>query len=280
MQINEDLKAKKFKIPVHLGLGTESLVVAVSTMMRSEDNLLLTHRNAAFNLMRSSDPESIVREYEGQESGLAFGRLGSMNLAHPETGVVYSSSILANNISVACGFAYSQKILQNDSISIVLTGDGAMEEGAFYEGLVFAKSHSLPLILIVDNNDYSMASSISERRCEIDLKTFCESIGLNFLKLTSNCAQSYANELEEVRSKVKNTMTPFVIEAQTNLLNQHAGPTPGWPTDPMQVDLKNGLVITEDSGDPVFLLREKYGFGVFSEFESQIISADAKMVEK
>ena len=93
MRINEDLKEKKFKIPVHLGLGTESLVVAVSTMMRGEDNLLLTHRNAAFNLMRSSDPESIVREYEGQESGLAFGRLGSMNLAHPETGVVYSSSI-------------------------------------------------------------------------------------------------------------------------------------------------------------------------------------------
>ena len=147
MEINEELKKKRYKVPVHLGLGTEALVVAVSSIVRDNDNLLLTHRNAAYNLVRAADPMDVVHEYELSRSGAAFGQLGSMNLSIPESGVVYASSILGNNISVACGFAYGQRISGNNSITVVITGGGAMEEGAFYEGLVFAKSHELPLIL-------------------------------------------------------------------------------------------------------------------------------------
>ena len=83
MEINEELKKKRFKVPVHLGLGTEALVVAIASVIDIGDNLLLTHRNAAFNLVMAEDPKAVVREYEGLNDGLAFGQLGSMNLVNP-----------------------------------------------------------------------------------------------------------------------------------------------------------------------------------------------------
>ena len=278
LEINEELKKRRFKVPVHLGLGTEALAVAVASVIQQGDNLLLTHRNAAFNLVLADDPKSVVREYEGQKSGLAFGRLGSMNLANPESGVVYSSSILANNISVACGCAYGQKIARTHNFTVAMTGDGAIEEGAFYEGLVFARSHSLPLMVVVDNNNYSMASTTSERRCEIDLALVCESIGVNYLKLVANNVQSYADEFDALKAMQIATKAPVVVEVKTTLLNQHAGPTPGWPTDPMQVDITGGLVIVEDTSDPIFVLREKYGMDIFSKYETELISAKLNLV--
>ena len=273
MEINEDLKKKRFKVPVHLGLGTEALVVAIASVIQSGDNLLLTHRNAAFNLVLAEDPMAVVREYDGLNDGLAFGRLGSMNLVNPKSGIVYSSSILANNISVACGCAYGQRITQSQNFTVVLTGDGAMEEGAFYEGLVFAKSHQLPLVIVVDNNDYSMASTTSERRCEIDLSQFCKSIGVNYLQLSDNDVQTYVTEFESLRGAVRSSSSPAVVEVKTTLLNQHAGPTPGWPTDSMKVDISYGLVIEEATSDPIFVLREKYGSENFSKFETELGSA-------
>ena len=273
MEINEDLKKKRFKVPVHLGLGTEALVVAIASVIHSGDNLLLTHRNAAFNLVLAEDPRAVVREYDGSDDGLAFGRLGSMNLVNPKSGIVYSSSILANNISVACGCAYGQRITQSQNFTVVLTGDGAMEEGAFYEGLVFAKSHQLPLVIVVDNNDYSMASTTFERRCEIDLSLFCKSIGVKYLQLSSNDVQTYVTEFKGLRGAVRSSSNPAVVEVKTTLLNQHAGPTPGWPTDPMKVDISYGLVIEEATSDPIFVLREKYGSENFSKFETELGSA-------
>ena len=278
MEINEELKKKRFKVPVHLGLGTEALVVAIASVIDIGDNLLLTHRNAAYNLVLAEDPKAVVREYEGSIDGLAFGQLGSMNLVNPKSGVVYSSSILANNISVACGCAYGQRITPSQNFTVVLTGDGAMEEGAFYEGLVFSKSHQLPLVIVVDNNDYSMASTTSERRCEIDLSLFCKSIGVDYLQLSDNDVQSYVAEFKGLRGAVRSSCSPAVVEVKTTLLNQHAGPTPGWPTDPMNVDILKGLVIYEDTSDPIFVIREKYGVEIFSDYETKLVSARMNLV--
>jgi len=271
LELNEKLKDRKYKVPIHLGLGTEAAVVAIASIISNGDNLLLTHRNSAFNLELAEDPASVFLEYEGSEFGLANGRLGSMNLINLRKGIVYSSSILANNISVACGFSYGQKIKKLENLTVVLTGDGAIEEGAFYEGLIFAKSHNLRLLIVVDNNDYSMASRISERRCSIDLSAICESVDVEYLFLAGNDVDSYAKQLASVKTRQQASADPCVVEVSTSLLNQHAGPTPGWPGDSMRVDIKNGLIIKGDSSDPLFVIAERLGQDNFHHFEKQLI---------
>ena len=89
-----------------------------------------------YNVANQPDAQKIFDEYDLQDSGLGQGKYGSMNLIHPEQGLVYTSSILGNNLCVASGIAKANQILEkkngtDPSVTIVVTGDGAMEEGAF-----------------------------------------------------------------------------------------------------------------------------------------------------
>ena len=269
--MNEELKKKMFKIPIHVAFGHEAIAVAVSSMMKPEDQLVLSHRNMAHNLARAGSLKPIYDEYKLLPSGVAGGKLGSMNLANPSRSVVYSSSILGNNISVACGLALGNQILQRPGIIVVLTGDGAMEEGSFYEGLVFAKSNRLRLLVIVENNNHSLASTIEDRRCPISLADMCAAVDIPFKHLSGNDVFEYLSELEMLHMSVERS-TPVCIEVHLAMFNNHAGPTPGWPTDPKDINIENGLVVEQSPNDPVFVLQQKMTPDLFVELTSQILS--------
>lgn len=86
MIINEGIKIGEFKIPIHLGLGHEAIAVAVKTVMREEDQLVLMHRNIHYNIAKTEYLIPKIDEYLLKKEGLAKGRLGSMNLANEEEG--------------------------------------------------------------------------------------------------------------------------------------------------------------------------------------------------
>lgn len=265
--VNELLKQKAFKVPVHLAFGAEAVVTSVDECMQPTDCLTLTHRNAAYNMARADSLRGVLDEYRSLPTGAAGGDLGSMNLAVPETGIVYSSSILGNNFSVACGLAFA-KVLRNEEGAVwVVTGDGAVEEGGFYEALVFAQSHRLKVVFVIDNNDHSMVSSISERRCDIRFDRICAAIDVPYRSFAGNDVFAYVTELREVRRHLDSAPGPTCIEFRTALLNQHAGPTPGWPTDPLRIALTDGLVVGAAPRDPIAVLREAIGIDAFAVVE-------------
>ena len=181
--INDKIKNKEFKIPIHLAFGHEAIATSIAMNFAKNDNIILTHRNIHYNLAISNDFKSILNEFRLKNSGLAKGRLGSMNLCSPKDGIVYSSSILGNSLPVAAGVAHSTKL---KNTTFVVTGDGAMEEGSFYETIVFGNSIDLSMIIIVENNNWSMYTPIKKRRKKIDLKKFSKSLGVNYFLLDTN----------------------------------------------------------------------------------------------
>lgn len=249
---NELLKRQptRFRIPIHCAFGHEAIAVATHLAMRGEDRLLLTHRNMAYHLARAGAIEPLLLEYELSAAGLSAGRLGSMNLANPARGLVYSSSILGNNLPVACGMALAHRERGSDGRIFVLTGDGAMEEGAFWESLIFAQSHKLPVIFVVENNNHSLASTIAERRCAIDIATLAASVGVPFTRLEGNDPVAYAAALD-----ADVTAGPVIREAMVKTLCNHAGATPGWAADPKLISLEAGLEIEATPADPVHIAR-------------------------
>ncbi|MBI3632692.1 MAG: hypothetical protein HY226_00190 [Candidatus Vogelbacteria bacterium] len=270
--MNEDLKKKAFTIPIHVALGSEAIAIAIDNMMERHDQLVLTHRNMAYNLARVGSLKPVYDEYKLSLDGLAAGKLGSMNLANPSHGIVYSSSILGNNLSVACGLALAKQVKRDAGIVVVTTGDGAMEEGGFYEALVLAKSQNLKLLIIVENNNHSMSSSIQQRRCPIKVDKMCEAVNIAYKNFFTNDVFEYASTLDELHTEINAQSAPICIEANLSLMNQHAGPTPGWPTDPMNVDLKNGLIVRETEQDPLYVLRKKMGEQAFEAMAAQVRS--------
>jgi TPP-dependent pyruvate/acetoin dehydrogenase alpha subunit len=266
--INEKIKAKTFKIPIHLALGHEAFSEAVSAAMQSGDKLLCSHRNIHYQFARGAALIDILEEFKLSDKGLSNGRGGSMNLTNPQGSIVYTSSILGNALCVGVGVALSKGIKQEDGVVLVETGDGAVEEGAFYETIENARNMDLPLIILVENNNWSLASQIEERRKPINLDQLASSLGARYTFLEGNNPLQYFNEILLVRERVHLQKTPEIVEVRLTTLggwmlqtedfpdgkyvNYHAGSAP-------KVSLDDGPVLNCDDSDPVYLIRGNLG---------------------
>jgi len=221
--LNEDLKAARFPVPVHLAFGYEGLAVALAGVMSGRDRVILPHRNVAYQLAFLRDVAPLAREFLGQANGVAGGLLGSMNLVAPCTPVSYTTSILGNGLPVASGVAMQTQLCGDNAATFVVIGDGAIEEGSFYETLVFAKSHGLSLCLIQENNDQSMSSSIAARRKTIFWDKICEAVDVPFFQARGMSFDDCATALAKARDASLSGKTPALVEVALYPYNQHAG---------------------------------------------------------
>ncbi len=268
--LNEMLKSGAFKIPIHLGFGYEAAAIGMDQIMRADDVLCLSHRNAAYNLARSKSLDEVLSHYRLQPRPDGVGQMASMNLAVDGTGIAYSSSILGNNLAVAAGIAMNRKLVRRLGVVFVTTGDGAMEEGTFWETLIFARTHRLGVVIVLENNDCSMSSSIAQRRFPVDLSLVCAGLGIVYHRAAGAVLVDVKEALEAARTDAVGGQVALV-ELDITTFNQHAGPTPGWPGDPMQLAFANGLLVSHDVGDPLFLLQEALGETEFNRLADQTI---------
>ena len=269
-QLNEMLKAGEFKIPIHLGFGYEAAAVAMDRTMQPEDVLCLTHRNAAYNLARSKSLRAVLSHYRLEKRADGLAQVGSMNLAVEGTGIAYSSSILGNDLGVAAGIAMHRSLVHRPGIVFVASGDGAIEEGIFWESVIFARTHRLGLVVVVENNDCSMSSSISERRCPIDLSLVSAGVGLSYRRASGVSLSNVKAVLAAAREDAAGGQ-PALVELKITTFNQHAGPTPGWPGDPMHVAFEDGLLLGGHPDDPLGLLQQVLGAAEFDRLSEQVI---------
>jgi len=261
LDINLAIIEKSFQVPIHLALGHEAIAVSVATAMGSEDQLVLSHRNIHYHLALGATYEQLFAEYALHPEGLGGGRFGSMNLIATQNRNIYTSNILGNNLAVALGIAQSGRIQSNNQVTWVVTGDGAMEEGVFYESLLSASSWKLPIIIIIENNGWSLGTEISERRVNIDVQNLCHSLGAEYLSLSNNKLDEYVTALAEARAIAKEGK-PVVVEAfveslggyfvdepnGSRYINYHAGSA--------KISTDN-WIIAEDSSDPLFVNRNR-----------------------
>jgi pyruvate dehydrogenase E1 component alpha subunit len=268
LTLNEAIKAKTFKVPVHLALGHESLAVAVSAMMQPGDVLACSHRNLHYNLARGATLAQARDEFALMPTGLAGGTGGSMNLSNPAAGIVYTSSILGNNMAVATGLALGKKVKGEAGLTIVVTGDGAMEEGTLYESLQMYGTFELPAMIVVENNGWSLATRIEERRCPIRLDLLAQALGADYLLLEGNDPEDYLQKLRAARTAALANNRAVVVEAKLSTLGDWRMPTPEFPDGKYinyhaggspSVCIDNGPCIRPEDDDPVHVLSRKHG---------------------
>ncbi len=286
MVVNEWYKTGKFKIPIHLGFGHEALAVAVRSVMASGDQLFLTHRNIAYHLARAPSLTPFLDEYALKKTGLAGGRFGSMNLINPSLGIPYTSSILANQFPVAVGSAFSRLVLKKENIAIVCGGDGAIEEGAFYESVLLAASIKAPVLFLIENNGWSMHTSIRERRAGIDLKKLADSLTMEYVHLQGNNVFSYLKALFSARKKILKTHIPMCVEVHIKTLGDwydmknplfpdgkfvkyHTGAAPS-------ISLSSFPFLESTVGDPLFVLSKIFG----RPSVEKLIAQELRLVQK
>ena len=150
--------------PVHLSIGQESIAVALCAHLRKDDLKIGTHRSHGLYLANGGDLTAFYGELMGRKCGCSGGMGGSMHLIDLANGLVGTSSIVGGALPISVGLAMS---LKRPSVSAVLFGDGACDEGVFAESLNFARLRSLPVIFLCENNRYSVYTPDTQRRAVV-----------------------------------------------------------------------------------------------------------------
>ena len=216
---------QKMRCPTHLSIGQEAIAVGVCANLNSQDQVLSTHRAHAHYLAKGGCLNSMMAEIYGKVSGCSKGMGGSMHLIDTSVGFMGSTAIVGNTIPVAVGLALEKKLARKKSIACVFFGDGATEEGAFYESVNFAIIHSLPILFICENNLYSVYSGLEVRQ-PVDRKIhkMVRAMGIS-------AQHGNGNDVEEVARKVKHAKTiilksggPQFLEFDTYRWREHCGP--------------------------------------------------------
>ncbi len=143
---------QQMRTPVHLCIGQEAIAAGVCQFLKKEDFCFSNHRCHGHYIAKGMSLSSIMAELYGKSTGCCAGKGGSMHLVDPENGILATTAIVGGGIPLAVGAALSLKMKKRKNIVAVFFGDGAVDQGVFYESLNFAALKKLPVLFVCENN--------------------------------------------------------------------------------------------------------------------------------
>ncbi len=156
---------------LHQYQGQEAVAVGVCSALRHDDWITSTHRPHGHALAKGMDPRSALAEIYGKAEGCLGGRGGSMHLGDPDPGMLTSVAIVGGGITLAPGLALGLVRSGSDAVVACFFGDGAVNEGAFHEGVNIAAAMGLPVVFVCENNLYSASIPFAETTRNPDISS-------------------------------------------------------------------------------------------------------------
>jgi len=211
--------------PVHLSIGQEAVAVGICANLNIDDWVFITYRSHAFYLAKGGPLPQFFAELMGRVGGLSGGKAGSMHLASPKHGIMGASAIVGSTISHAVGAALAAKIKrESNRIFIANFGDGAMEQGTFFESLNFASLHKIPVLFLCEDNGLAVHTHLKQRQ-GFDSKKLVNSFGLPYFEIS----QGYDPKIVKNKSKkiieyVRKNQAPAFLKVKTFRYREHVGP--------------------------------------------------------
>lgn len=218
----------KIKSPVHLSIGQEAVSVGVCDLLLPGDVVFGTYRGHAAYLAKGGDLRAMIAELYGKATGCAGGKAGSMHLVDIAHGVMGMSAVVGTTIPEAAGYAYAQLVKGTDSVVVCFMGDGATEEGVFYETLNFAALHSLPVLFVVENNGYAIHSPIATRQKNANIADRARMFGLKAAKLEGDDIFKLRHAADSAIADLRAGDGPWLLEVPTYRWLEHVGPREDW----------------------------------------------------
>ena len=144
----------------HLYIGQEAVVVGVLMTIKNNDSVVTSYRDHGIPLALGTDPKPILAEMYGKATGTTKGKGGSMHIFDKEVGFVGGHGIVGGQIPLGAGLGFAEKYKGTDNLAICYIGDGAVRQGAFHETLNMAMTWKIPVIFVIENNQYAMGTSV------------------------------------------------------------------------------------------------------------------------
>ena len=206
----------------HTYVGQEAIAAGVIAHLRSDDVVFSTHRGHGHALAKGVTARQLFAELFGRATGCSQGRGGSMHLFSPEVGLMGTSGIVGPCILQAAGAGYSFKLMQTDQVAVAFFGDGAVNNGAFHEGLNMAGIWRLPVLFVCENNEFATEVPFAYASASPGVAARGATYGMPGLEVDGNDVLAVHEAAAEAVQRARSGQGPTLLECRTYRTRAHA----------------------------------------------------------
>ncbi|TDG95795.1 Acetoin:2,6-dichlorophenolindophenol oxidoreductase subunit alpha [Cardinium endosymbiont of Culicoides punctatus] len=238
---------QKIKGFCHLYNGQEACVAGAVTALRKEDKYITAYRDHAHPIALGTDPKYIMAELYGKSTGISKGYGGSMHLFDKEHHFFGGHAIVGGQIPLGVGIAFAEKYNKTDNLCIAFMGDGAVRQGAVHEAFNLAMLYSLPIIFVIENNGYSMGTSLERSSNVTALYQIGAGYNMDAKQVDGLCVEDVHGAVQDAAEKARKGI-PNLLEFVTYRYRGHS------MSDPANYRTKEEVESYKDQ-DPILKIQ-------------------------
>lgn len=206
----------------HLYIGQEALVAGAESAIRPDDNMITAYRDHAHPIGRGMHPKYIMAELYAKSTGCSRGKGGSMHLFSKEHHFFGGHGIVGGQIPLGAGIAMADQYLGTGRITLCYMGDGAVRQGALHEAFNMAMLWKLPVVFIIENNNYAMGTSVQRTSNVHDLYKLGLSYEMPSFQVDGMRCEDVHEAIESAAERARKGEGPTLLEMKTYRYRGHS----------------------------------------------------------
>ncbi|MDF0490346.1 pyruvate dehydrogenase (acetyl-transferring) E1 component subunit alpha [Sphingomonas sp. H39-1-10] len=230
----------------HLYIGQEAVAVGIQSALEpGKDSVITGYRDHGHMLAYGIDPKLIMAELTGRAAGISKGKGGSMHMFSVEHKFYGGHGIVGAQVSLGTGLGFAHKYRGDGGVCVAYFGDGAANQGQVYESFNMAELWKLPMIFVIENNQYAMGTSVSRSSAEDQLYRRGESLRIPGFQVNGMDVLAVRGAIEEALVWVKSGKGPILLEMKTYRYRGHS------MSDPAKYRSREEVQEMRDKSDPI-----------------------------
>jgi pyruvate dehydrogenase E1 component alpha subunit len=259
----------------HLYIGQEAVVVGVEAVKRPGDQTITGYRDHGHMLACGMDPKGVMAELTGRSGGYSKGKGGSMHMFSNEAKFYGGHGIVGAQVPLGAGLAFANKYRKNGNVSLTYFGDGASNQGQIFEAMNMAQLWKLPVIFIIENNQYAMGTSVERAHSETHLYRRGASFGIPGMEVDGMDVLAVREAARDVMDRARGGEGPYVLEMKTYRYRGHS------MSDPAKYRAREEVDQMREHNDPIKRCEARILGGKHaSEADLKAIDAEIKAIVK
>ncbi|MEO9825780.1 MAG: pyruvate dehydrogenase (acetyl-transferring) E1 component subunit alpha [Paracoccaceae bacterium] len=256
----------------HLYIGQEAVVVGLEATTKEGDKRITTYRDHGHMLACGMDPKGIMAELTGREGGFSAGKGGSMHMFSKEKDFYGGHGIVGANVPLGAGLAFADKYKGNDNVTFTYFGDGAANQGQVYETYNMAQLWELPVIFVIENNQYAMGTSVQRATKSPSLWERGAAYGIEGMAVDGMDVLAVKAAGEKAVEYCRAGKGPYILEVNTYRYRGHS------MSDPAKYRTRDEVQKMREERDAIEQVRKRLLEGDATEDELKAIDKDIKAI--
>jgi pyruvate dehydrogenase E1 component alpha subunit len=235
----------------HLYIGQEAVVVGLQSALNPQDTVITGYRDHGHMIACGIDPKPVMAELTGRAGGISRGKGGSMHMFSVEHGFFGGHGIVGAQVSLGTGLAFAHKYKGDGGVALAYFGDGAANQGQVYESINMAELWDLPIIYVIENNQYAMGTSVNRASAEDQLFRRGESFRTPGMQVDGMDVLAVRGAAEAALKWVRSGEGPIILEMKTYRYRGHS------MSDPAKYRTKDEVEKMRENRDCIELVRKQ-----------------------